>query len=191
MHIQEKKEELRKNYLGIRSRISGEEFKKWSQFIIRRLTDSTDYNKAKCVHCYVSVNERKEVNTHPIILEMLSGQKQVVVPVTNFSTGTLNHVELNDFEDLESNKWGVPEPESGTEVPADELDLVVVPMVAGDARCNRLGYGKGFYDRFLSQVDCPKIGLLYENCLVEKIPTEEFDVPLDQIITEDRVIHRE
>lgn len=189
--IQKKKEDLRNYYLRIRSHMSEEEYKKCSRVIIRRLKDSSAYNQAKWVHCYVSINERREVNTHPLIQEMLSGKKQAVVPVTNFGPGTLTHVQLNNFEDLNSNKWGVPEPGSGDEVTADDLDLVVVPMVAGDPQCNRLGYGKGFYDRFLSQVDCPKIGLLYESCMAEQLPTEDFDVTLDQIITEDRVVRRE
>ncbi len=191
MSIQKKKEDLRKYYLRIRSHISEEEYKKCSRVIIRRLKDSPDYNQAKYVHCYVSINERREVNTHPLIREMLSGRKQLVVPVTNFNTGTLTHVELNAYNKLINNKWGVPEPESGNEVTAEELDLIVVPMVAGDPRCNRLGYGKGFYDRFLSQVECPKIGLLYESCMAEQLPTEDFDVTLDQIITEVRVVRQE
>lgn len=190
MSIQEKKEELRNSFLRLRNQISEEAHRKCSDDITRRLKDSPAYNRTKYVHCYVSINERKEVDTHPLIQEMLTGDKQTIVPVTNFRSGTLTHIKLNSYDELETNKWGVPEPGSGKEIAIEQLDLIVVPMVAGDPQCNRLGYGKGFYDRFLSQVDCPKIGLLYECCIAEYIPTEEFDVKLDQILTEDRVIRR-
>lgn len=181
---------MRNLFLRLRNQIPEEEHRKRSDVITQRLKGSPAYNQAKYVHCYVSINKRKEVNTHPLIQEMLSGDKQAVVPVTDFNSGTLTHFELDSYDDLNTNKWGVPEPESGKEIAAGQFDLIVVPMVAGDPQCNRLGYGKGFYDRFLSQVNCPKIGLLYECCLAEHIPTEEFDVKLDQILTEDRVIRR-
>jgi 5-formyltetrahydrofolate cyclo-ligase len=70
----------------------------------------------------------------------------------------------------------------------EKLGLVIVPMVGGDNQKNRIGYGKGFYDRFLKQVDCPTVGLLFNECLVQKIPVEPFDVSLGKIITEDQII---
>ncbi|HKK44144.1 MAG TPA: 5-formyltetrahydrofolate cyclo-ligase, partial [Balneolaceae bacterium] len=80
------------------------------------------------------------------------------------------------------------EPNGGEQVSPKELDLVVIPMVGGDEQRNRIGYGEGFYDRFLSLVSCPKIGLTFEQNIVERIPVEDFDITLDKIITEQRVI---
>jgi len=137
------------------------------------------------------MNERREVETQELIIEMLSKGKCVVVPVTDFETGSLDHIKLDKFEDLEANKWGVLEPKAGSSVEPQKLDLVVVPMVGGDEQCNRIGYGEGFYDRFLQDVSCPKIGLLFEKNIVPEIPVEEFDIPLDAIITEQRVIYRD
>lgn len=191
MNAGERKKKLRRKFLRIRKNIPDEEYRKKSDLITKRLKDSQFYNSAGYIHCYISLNERKEVDTHGLLEELLPREKKVVVPVTDFESGTLTNRVLHSFEDLEPNRWGVPEPPDGEEVEPQELDLVIVPMVAGDNQCNRLGYGKGFYDRFLSDVDCPKIGLLFECCLTDNLPVEDFDVKLDQIMTENRVVNRD
>lgn len=190
MSIQQQKEELRSKLLEQRKSISATEYYGASARIIERLKDQPEYQSAETVHSYVSMNKRREVETQELIIEMLSKGKQVVVPVTNIEERTLNHIQLTSFEDLKANKWGVLEPEGGPEVSLAALDLVIIPMVAADEYCDRMGYGKGFYDRFLQQVDAPKIGLIFEQNVVAELPTEEFDIPLDKIITEKRTIHR-
>jgi 5-formyltetrahydrofolate cyclo-ligase len=136
------------------------------------------------------MNNRREVETRELIKEMLFKGKRVVVPITDFKKDTLTHVQLTSYQELEKNKWGVLEPNGGKEVSPEELDLVIVPMVAADETCNRMGYGEGFYDRFLKEVTSPTIGLIFDQNIVESIPTENFDVPLDKIISEHRVLHR-
>lgn len=102
---------------------------------------------------------------------------------------SLTHIQISRMNDLSPNDWGVPEPTIGRRVRVSEIDLVIVPMLGGDLQKNRIGYGKGFYDRFLSRVDCPKIGLTFDLGIVENgIPVEEYDVSLDKIITEKRVV---
>ena len=182
---------MRKKLLERRKALPEDEFSRKSDHIIKRLRRQAEFSKAKTVHCFVSMNERREVNTHDLVREMISNGKRVVVPVTNFSEGTLRHLQLDSFDDLESNKWGVLEPDDGREVKPAEMDLVIVPMVGGDEGGNRLGYGEGFYDRFLKGVSCPKIGLLFEKNVIQEIPVEDFDIPMDKIITEDRVIQRD
>lgn len=190
MEKNQQKEKLRSKLLEQRKSITAYDFFGASADIVEKLKGLEKFQQAHTIHCYVSMNKRREVETQELIIEMLSKEKRIVVPVTNFDSGTLNHVELNKFEDLETNKWGVLEPESGSQVKPEELDLVIVPMVGGDEQCNRIGYGEGFYDQFLEQVECPKIGLLFEQNVVDQIPTEDFDVPMDAIITEKRIIHR-
>lgn len=187
MDIQQQKEELRQNLLEQRKSISEPEFYDLSADIIEELKKQSEFKEARTIHCYVSINERREVETRELIREMIFKGRQVVVPITNFEEGILNHVRLRSYEDLQTNKWGVLEPDDGEEVSPDVLDLVIVPMVGGDEQCNRIGYGEGFYDRFLVNVDCPKIGLLFEKCLVDQVPVESFDVPLSKVITERRV----
>lgn len=191
MDIQQQKQELRQQFLEQREKISGDQYIAASGAIIQKLKQLTEFEEAKNIHSYISMNDRGEVDTHDLIKEMVSSDKKVIVPVTNFRKGTLKHIRLNSYEDLEANKWGVPEPDGGEEISPEELDLVIVPMVGADEECNRIGYGKGFYDRFLKNVDCPKVGLLFERNVVKQLPAEDFDIPLDKIITERRVIQRD
>ncbi len=190
MDSHQHKEKIRNKLLERRKSISEPEYYGASADIIEQLKEQVEYRDARTIHCYVSINKRREVETRELIKEMLSKGKEVVVPITDMEAGTLTHVQLRSYQDLESNRWGVLEPTGGTEIPLEEFDLVIVPMVAADEACNRIGYGEGFYDRFLSQVDCPKIGLIFECNVVDELPTEDFDVPMDKIITEERIIHQ-
>lgn len=189
MGEKERKNELRSKMLEQRESIPSQQFYSVSNVMINRLIRQPEFADAETVHCYVSMNDRREVNTHELLKQMLRQKKKVVVPITNFDDGTLTHIRLSEFEDLSPNKWDVLEPESGKEVSVGDLDLVIVPMVAGDEQGNRIGYGKGFYDRFLVEVDCPKMGLVFEKNIIPQLPTEDFDIPLDSIVTEKRVIN--
>lgn len=191
MDSHQKKETIRKRLLEQRKAIPDEEFRQSSAKIIHRLEQQSEFKKAKTVHCYISMNNRREVDTHELIKKMQTEDKKVVVPVTNFKDRTLSHIHLSSYDDLQENKWGVPEPKDGGHVSPEAIDLVIVPMVGADEQCNRIGYGAGFYDRFLQNVSCPKMGLIFEQNVVDKLPVEEFDVPLDKILTETRTIIRD
>lgn len=190
MDRHQKKEELRKNLLEQREAIPEAAYYDLSADIIEELKKQDEFRAAEIIHCYISMNKRREVETRELIKEILLKKRQVIVPVTNFENRTLSHVHLRSFEDLQKNKWGVLEPNNGEEVFPDKVELVIVPVVAADEECNRIGYGKGFYDRFLKQVKCPKIGLIFDRNIVEKVPVEDFDIPLDKVITESRIIQR-
>lgn len=191
MDSHQKKETIRQRLLKQRKAISSSEFRQSSEEIIHKLRHQSEFKKAETVHCYVSMNDSREVDTHGLIKKMLADNKKVVVPVTNLKEGTLSHILLSSYEDLQENKWGVLEPNDGEYVSPEALDLVIVPMVGADEQCNRIGYGEGFYDRFLKDVDCPKIGLLFERNILKKLPVEDFDIPLDKILTETRTIIRD
>lgn len=188
MDISIRKHKLRKELLKRRSSIPEEEYLRKSAIICRQLAEMPEFKNAETVHCYVSMNERREPDTLELINSLLVKMRQVVVPVMNIENGTLKHVEFINFNQLKTNSWNVIEPTGSIEIPVGELDVVIVPMVGGDMNKNRIGYGKGFYDRFLSQVSCPKIGLLFETCLVDELPVEPFDVALDMLISEKRII---
>lgn len=188
MDTYREKKRLRKKLLNRRKAIPEDEYQAASATIIAKVNQLPEFKRAETVHCYVSMNDRGEVDTHKLIRQLFSLGKRVVVPITHFEDGTLSHVILTSFEELKENKWGVLEPSGGEPIAPRELDLVLVPMVGGDERGNRIGYGKGFYDRFLSEVSCPKVGLIFEQNIVERLPVNEFDVALDKIITEVRII---
>lgn len=188
--LQKQKNDLRERVLPQRKEIPEDEWLKKSKAILSSLTDTDFFEEANVVHTYVSMNERREVNTDELIQELFESEKKVVVPITNFSEHSLNHVELRSFGELITNKWGVRDPEvKENEVQAEELDLIIIPMAAADRKGNRLGYGQGFYDRFLKQTEGFKVGLIFSDFLFDEIPAEDFDIKLDVIITEDELIY--
>lgn len=178
------KKKLRKFFLDSRMKLSDIEVEKKSERIINRVLDSDEFKQAKTVHTYLSIKDKNEVRTFSFITSCFNYKKTVVVPRI-VGDGVMEHIELKSLDDLEVNDWGVPEPNSNVSVSVEEIDLVIVPMVAGDYSKNRLGYGKGFYDRFLDKSKAVKMGLLFDCQLYEnKLPVESFDIPLDILITE-------
>jgi 5-formyltetrahydrofolate cyclo-ligase len=184
-----KKSELRKKILKEREQFDSQTWQSKSDLIIEKVHELEEFKKAQFIHLYVSMNDRNEVATDSLVAELLASGKRLIVPVTNFEDGTLIHSLLTDVNDLKHNKWGIKEPETIKEIDISKLDLIIVPMAAADRSGNRLGYGKGFYDRFLSESDAFKAGLVFSDFIFNEIPTESFDEKLDAIITEKEVIY--
>jgi len=184
------KRELRKQLHDIRDDLTDRQVETYSKAIHRKINSLEVFQRAQTVHMYLPIANRNEVDTMPIARQLLGEKRTVVVPVTLFNEHSLKHVYLKQLDNLITNKWNVPEPPEPhhDSVSLEELDLVLVPMLGGDDQGNRIGYGKGYYDRFLKKVDCPKMGLIFDCCLVEKIPTEHHDVVLDYVVTERRII---
>lgn len=182
------KKEIRKKVLAERRQLKIEDWLSRSEAIRQNLLNSSFYEEARTIHCFVSINERKEVNTHPLVAKIIKDGKKVAVPVTDFEAGSLKHALISDTETMKPNKWGIPEPVEYTEARLEDIDLVLVPMAAADVYGNRLGYGKGFYDRFLQQVQAVKAGLIFSEFILDEIPAENFDVKMDILITEKSII---
>lgn len=184
------KKELRKYLYEVRSNLDEEQVRGFSASIHQNVNRLDVFRQAETIHMYLSMINRHEVDTMPIASELLKENRTIVVPITRFEDRSLQHVLLERLDNLVVNKWQVPEPPEpyNDSVSLNDLDIVLVPMLGGDVHGNRLGYGKGYYDRFLKQVHCPKVGLLFDCCLVDEIPTEDHDVVLDYIVTNKRVI---
>ncbi|MDZ7719171.1 MAG: 5-formyltetrahydrofolate cyclo-ligase [Balneolaceae bacterium] len=184
----DRKEEIRHNFLKKRQNLSSQEVEKKSEQIIKQLLRLKTFRDANVIHSYVSIEKNREVNTKKFIQSSLDMGKQVVVPKIA-GEGELQHFKINSLDELRENSLGVPEPSGGREIPIRDLDLIIVPMVAGDLNKNRIGYGAGYYDRFLQNCTAAKVGLLYDCQLyADSLPVEEFDIPLDILITESREI---
>lgn len=183
--IASEKRKLRKQYLALRKQMSRRMREEYSEQILGHLAGWKPFREAQMVHCFMTIDQNGEVDTAPILKRLIRDGKQVVIPKSEEKTKELRHYLYRGDEQLEVNKWGIPEPADGQQVSADELDLVLVPMIAADRQKNRLGYGLGFYDRFLSQTPALKTGLLFEPFLQDDpLPVEEFDVRLDYLVTE-------
>ncbi|WP_149273219.1 5-formyltetrahydrofolate cyclo-ligase [Pareuzebyella sediminis] len=139
-------------------------------------------------HLFLTISEQKEINTS-FILSILQGKnKNIVVPKV-VGKGILKHYLLTNSTILQKNRWNVPEPVKGCEVALSKIDIVFVPLIAFDLLGNRVGYGKGFYDRFLSEcrADVKKIGLSLFEAEEAITDVSENDIPLDYCITPNNI----
>ena len=163
----------------------GAQVRQKSRMIQERLLALPEYQSAAVVHCYVSSKDN-EVDTYGVMSRALAQGKRVVVPVTDFADVALSHIEILGLDQLRPSRFGLVEPVGVHSKPVDisELDLVIVPGIAFDPAGHRLGYGAGFYDRFLAEAAAPKIALAYGFQVVPDVPFAPHDVPMDQIITE-------
>jgi 5-formyltetrahydrofolate cyclo-ligase len=147
--------------------------------------------KAKKIMIYVSF--KSEVRTREIILELLKRRKKVIVPVIDSKKNEINLSELKNFQkELVPNKLGIFQPSKEFFRPfkPKELDLIVVPGIAFDEKGTRIGFGKGYYDKFLSKIPkrIPVIALAFEEQIGKNLSCEKHDIPVHKIITEKRVI---
>ena len=184
MNISDQKALLRKKLIAQRESILKKDWQKKSELVKELVLQSDEFKKARTIHCFISMNHRFEVETHTLIQSMLLMHKRVIIPVMNMENGTLDHSELTSFSELELNKWGVLEPKELKEFDVNKLDLILVPLLGADLNGNRLGYGKGYYDRFLDKVNTSSFGLVFDEFILEKVPTESFDRKLNGIISE-------
>jgi 5-formyltetrahydrofolate cyclo-ligase len=149
-----------------------------------------DFQKANVIALYASF--RNEVNTMNLIKDALSVGKKIGLPRTNTRTRSLTFYLVKDLADLSAGAYGIPEPNEDCKLlPASEIDLIIMPGIAFDEAGRRIGFGGGYYDRFLRQVPpvIKKIALAYEfQILKEKIPDLAKDAKIDKIITEERII---
>ncbi len=182
----EEKMLIRQRMQQIRENMDEEDSKKKSAAIAKRLLKISSYSKANTVMLYIGLN--KEVRTREIIKEALAAQKKVVVPSTDIQEGKIRAVQIESLETLKPGAYGIPEPAIKKLVNVDEIEAVVVPGVAFDTEGNRVGYGLGYYDKFLKTTRAKKIALAYEIQVIDKIRATENDVPMDYIITEEKVI---
>ncbi|MCH8487603.1 MAG: 5-formyltetrahydrofolate cyclo-ligase [Candidatus Cyclonatronum sp.] len=140
------------------------------------------------IHLYSAMLLRNEIDTETLAIRLLRAGKEIAVPVMSFESRTLTHFLVDEGTRWATNRWGVSEPLNGIPVNPDTFGLIVVPMVAADVHCNRLGYGKGYYDNFLKNTTALKVGLCMECCIFEQIPSEPHDVRLNHVITENRFL---
>jgi len=185
----EEKSALRNRLLKARTSISVDEWAEKSLLAVKRLQGLTEFQTSGTIHCFVSMNKKREVNTHDLIRNMLLTDKEVIVPVTDFEKVKLRHTKISSFEELAPNKWGILEPVNSDSFDS-KIDIIIVPLLAADISFNRLGYGKGFYDRFLSSSNALKVGLLFDGFLLDEIPVEDFDEKLDILITDKKTLRR-
>lgn len=178
------KKELRVKYKDLRKSLSFDEIMNDSLAIANFCIDLPIWDKTY-FHLFLPIEKQKEINTE-FILQILAGRdKEVVISKSNFEDASMKHYLLTDNTKIKVNDYGIPEPLDGIEVPTSKIEVVFIPLLAYDKKGNRVGYGKGFYDKFLSECksETIKIGLSYFD--PEDIITDVFesDIKLNFCIT--------
>ncbi len=182
------KSEVRAQMLRARRSLTRDAVDALSSRVRKNLLSLLEFSSAKTVAAYVA--KKDEVQTSDIIRDCLAGGKRVIVPRADPSSLSLRFHELGSLADLEPGTFGILEPpEQSKAVPIREADVILVPLVAWDMMGNRVGYGKGYFDRELKfRGEAPCVGLAFEAQRHDPLPTAPTDVPLDIVVTEARVL---
>jgi 5-formyltetrahydrofolate cyclo-ligase len=190
------KKALRSKYKVLRQSLTQEEIEDKSLAIANQLLRMDAVPSGRLVwdklyyHLFLTIEEQKEINTE-YILQILAGKdKEIVISKCDFATLGMTHFLLTDNTKIKKNSYNVPEPVDGLEVPDAKIDVVFVPLLAYDKQGNRVGYGKGFYDNFLSKCksETIKIGLSFFPPEEKIEDVSENDVKLDFCVTPEGVI---
>jgi 5-formyltetrahydrofolate cyclo-ligase len=183
------KQEIRLHIKALKENLTLSDIEAYSQQMARVFLEASEYKKCSRLFCYASFNQ--EVRTFTIIKKALSDGKRVAVP--KVLGDVISFYDINSLEELYPSKLGIPEPEKQPEV-FPELgkdNVILVPGLAFDKKGNRIGYGKGYYDRYFTEYDEAnwiKIALAYDFQVMDKVPFEESDRAINRIITQTSVI---
>lgn len=180
------KQALRQEMREKRKALSPASYAKKCTEIQKRLEALPQWQNARTLLLYVSTEE--EVDTRRLIHDALDKNRHIFVPKMNGDTLVI--CPLRDWDDLKPGGFGIMEPcEILEEAHPEAMDLILVPGIAFDHQGHRLGFGRGFYDKLLKRTKGYKVGLAFHEQMVEKLPIEEHDVPLDLIITDQVLVH--
>ncbi len=184
------KQELRNNYKEKRNQISQKQKLIWDDLLLIQFQKIAFFH-VTTIFTYRPIEELNEPETYHFIayLQSMIPSLRVAYPVANFITNEMKAIEINDTTNFLENKKGIIEPEMGNMIDAKEIDAVIVPLLVFDKYGNRLGYGKGFYDKYLAtcRKNCMKIGVSYFAPIDKIEDSSSFDIPLTHCITPEAI----
>lgn len=182
------KKTLRLKYKKLRENLSEDSIEEMSLQIANQALELPIWDKTY-YHIFLPITAKNEVNTDYLMHILQGKDKSIVVSKADFSTGEMKHFLLQENTVLKISAYGIPEPVAGIEISNDMIEVVFVPLLAYDQRGHRIGYGKGFYDRFLKKCNAEAIfvGLSFFGPEPE-ISFEATDVPLDFCITPKKIL---
>lgn len=177
------KDKIRNLIKTTRDSLTNEEIQKLSLEITKQIIQLIKDHSINDYFIYSSFN--KEVNTSYLISYLLEKNKNIYLP--KIQNNNLLAIKYDSNTEMNINKFGINEPE-GTPSYIDNF-ICIIPLLAVDKNGNRIGYGKGYYDRFLKNKNCLKIGICYDFQIITSIIPSKFDIPLDVIISEKQIIN--
>ncbi|ADR21912.1 5-formyltetrahydrofolate cyclo-ligase [Marivirga tractuosa] len=186
------KNTLRKVYLEKRRFLSQSEYERRNHLLYHRLIEFQQIHQFHCIHTFIPIKENKEPDTFPFIQYLWSNESnvEVITAISDLNSPILNHVQITEGTTFLENKWGIPEPQNSAPYPINKIDCVLVPMVVGSKTGHRIGYGKGYYDRFLQSCkDTTQfVGVTLGPLLEGDAFAGEFDIPMHSMITPFEVV---
>lgn len=186
------KDQLRKLYIQKRKALSEVEFKQLNKAVVDNFFKGVDLTSVNVVHTFLPIEKHREVNTWLIVSKIKTDFPtiKISIPRINNQSAMIESFYYEKAEQLELNTWDIPEPKQGIPTDINDVDLVLVPLLAFDRQGNRVGYGRGFYDKFLGT--CPekaiKVGLSLFPPVKEIEGMSNYDIPLDKIVTPEKVL---
>ena len=184
-----KKDELRKIYLSKRKGLSPAEHRQLSQQLCDQFFSTVDLTRVNVLHCYLPIESKREPDTWLIINRIKKEFPDIRISIPKVKGDKMENIYFEEFQQLKKVRWDILEPKQGSLTASEKVDLVIVPLLAFDQQGHRVGYGKGFYDNFLSKCrpETIKIGLSF-------FPPEEKindvsanDVKLDFCVTPEEI----
>ncbi|MGB2128444.1 MAG: 5-formyltetrahydrofolate cyclo-ligase [Flavicella sp.] len=180
------KSEARKTHKELRTLSTEKNREDWSIAIANNLLKLPIWEKLY-YHLFLPIEKLKEVDTEHIINILFAKNKEIVISKSNFENLSMVHFLLTENTRIVKNEYDIPEPVDGIEVPVKKIDIVFVPLLAFDKNGNRVGYGKGFYDRFLVNTNAIKIGLSFFEATEALHDISSDDVALDFCVTPKKI----
>lgn len=182
---------IRRDILSKRAALGNDGNISLSRKIFKTLIDTEYYTNANTIMCYISFGS--EINTHEFIKNCIKDGKRIVVPVTFHEPREIKPSQILSFDELEPGYFNIltPKKEFIRYIDPKEIDLIIVPGAVFDRNGYRIGFGGGYYDRFLgTKIDnkANKVSLAFDLQIIDQVPREEHDVPVDIIITEKEII---
>lgn len=185
-NLRQKKNELRSVYKKKRQNFSKEKKSEFDKRIFENLIKLPEYINAGSVFAFISKNI--EVDTAALINDAFKKGKRVAVPLCDPETTTMEFYYINSFDDLKSGFYGLLEPDADKCEKAGTSDLMIVPGIVFDRNGYRLGFGKGYYDRYISGYKGVTAGICYSACIEDKLPLGHYDKPINLVITDKYII---
>lgn len=182
------KAEIRKIYLKKKAHFTATEVQSLSKKIFENFISGFDLKENQKVHCFLSIQEKLEVDTSFFLNYFFENKIRVFVP--KIVKGKLVSIEVNKETPLIANSWGIKEPVENEDCGVRDFDFIITPLLYADPLGNRVGYGKGFYDLFFSEINpkSTKIGVSYFSPNEKVEDVSEFDVPLNYLVTPKDVV---
>ena len=184
--MQTSKVDLRRRYLKIRRALDPRKREESNRRILKLIRSLPEFVKAKRVLLYCPVKGEPDIT--PLFGEVLKRGSKLALPKVTGDDLELLYIDTPLC--LEEGAYGIPEPYAGERAYPGEIDFIAVPGIAFDKEGYRIGFGKGYYDKLLKRVSAPKVGVAYSFQVLDRVPRENWDEPVDMIVTEEGVIRR-